>query len=514
MMTPNIYDIQKTYPIYRTQDIQAWEKAWFNQQNSSYGLMQQAALAVANHIENIICQSKNHSYQSNILVWCGTGNNGGDGYLVASYLKQKNFDVFIYAPELPNTPDAQTAKACAEQYAIPIYQDLNFQQISQDLGYSSPNIDIHVDALFGNGLNRKLSDPSLELIYDFNVQDGLKIAIDLPSGLHPDTGCALPIAVHADYTLCLLGLKLGLFTAQGRDYAGQVIAVPLIPNNDDIHACAEISTYRPSLPQRKRNSHKGHFYHVLIVGGHANMGGAVMMAGEAAIASGAGKVTILCHNNHHAPIVSRSPNIMLKNIDSIYDADFADFLEHIDVVAFGMGLGRDDWAEKIYQAMLFQFRQAKHLKQVIFDADALWFLANNPQSFENNYIFTPHASEAARLLHVNVKEIDHDRLSSITRLKSTFGGNWVLKGAGSLSLEHNTELVQVCAFGNAGMATAGMGDVLSGMLAALIPLGLPLADCVALHALAGDKLAVRGEHGLQAHHMPLAIYDVINNSND
>lgn len=510
-----IYQTAKRYPIYSAEQIKAWEQRWFARGNSSYGLMQQASLMMATAIENLIVQSKQYDYTSNIMVWCGVGNNGGDGYLIAKYLKQKNFNVMIHAPELPQTEDAKRARQEAEDADIDIYPLLDYQQIFKQLGYNSPCIDIHIDALFGNGLNRELSNDYQTLIYDFNVEQGLKIAIDVPSGLHPDTGVGLPIAVKADYTLCVMGLKLGLLTGKGRYFAGQVIEIPLIPQDEILQTTAYLETFKPTLFPRLHYAHKGNFGHVLIIGGHSDMGGAVIMAGESAMACGAGKVTIMCHSQHHTAILSRSPNIMVKNIDDIFQQEqFNDYLKQIDSVAFGMGLGRDEWAKQVYQQVMSSLTQAEHLSTVVVDADALYFLAQQPKTFNHTWIFTPHSAEAGRLLQMTAQEIEQDRRTAIEQLQQKYAGNWVLKGAGSLiltlsCLDGQGEMF-VCAFGNAGMATAGMGDVLSGMIASLKLLNTPLEECVALHALAGDELAKHGQRGIFAHDMVKAIYMVIN----
>lgn len=513
-MIDDIYHRPKRYAIYSAEQIKAWEERWFARGNSSYGLMQQASLMMATTIENLIVQSKQYDDTSKIMVWCGAGNNGGDGYLIANYLKQKNFNVMIYAPELPQTKDAKRARQEAEDADIDIYSLLDYQQMFKQSGYNSPCIDIHIDALFGNGLNRELSNDYQTLIYDFNVEQGLKIAIDVPSGLHPDTGVGLPIAVKADYTLCVMGLKLGLLTGKGRYYAGQVIEIPLIPQDEALQTTAYLETSKPSLSPRLNYAHKGNFGHVLIIGGHANMGGAVIMAGESAMACGAGKVTIMCHLQHHTAILSRSPNLMVKNIDDIFQHEqFNEYLKQIDSVAFGMGLGRDKWAEQVYQHAMASLVQAEHLSAVVVDADALYFLAQQPQTCHHTWIFTPHSAEAGRLLQMTAQEVEQDRRAAIEQLQQKYAGNWLLKGAGSLSLTvdrfNKRQDLHVCAFGNAGMATAGMGDVLSGMIASLKLLNMSLEECVALHALAGDELAKYGQVGIKASNMPKAIYRVI-----
>ncbi len=491
-------------PLYHAHQIKAWEGRWFDSGNSSFGLMQQAALLMSEHIKTLI--DAHSLIAPTILVWCGTGNNGGDGYLIAHYLKQHGFNVAIYAPKPPTSIDAKSAKTKA---TLTIIEHLDNHTLIDALG-ALPNV--HIDALFGSGLDREVSLDYQYLFKTFNQKTGLKIAIDIPSGLHPDTGCPLPVAIQADYTLCVMGLKLGLYINKGRHYAGKVIEIPLIPSDDKLIPFAHLNTHLPTLPPKIAYAHKGDFGHVLVIGGHATMGGAVIMSAEAAMASGAGKVTVMCHKSHHHAILSRSPNIMVKDIEDCHQADFLTYLEQIDSVAFGMGLGRDTWAQAVFER-LFEVLERTALPVVI-DADALYWLAHsNKAPLPSTWVCTPHHAEAARLLSVSTTTIGGDVTAAIFKLHRHYGANWVLKGAGSLSLEPNNThqpTLYVCAFGNQGMATAGMGDVLSGVIATLIHLNLSLADCVALHALAGDHLAKQGMYGINAHQMPDAIRYIIN----
>lgn len=282
---------------------------------------------------------------------------------------------------------------------------------------------------------------------------------------------------------------------------------------------ARIETY-PAVYVRPRATyaHKGDFGHVLIIGGHENMGGAVIMAGESAMAFGAGKVTIMCHKNHHQAILSRSPDIMVKDIEEVFDEDFLGYLADIDGIAFGMGLGRDAWSERIYLAMMTFLSKKHQLFTLVLDADALYFLAKFPQKLDNlavKTIATPHSAEAGRLLGMSADEVEKDRVKAIYQLKETYGENWVLKGSGSLILEKNFLMggysLSVCPFGNAGMATAGMGDVLSGMMAVMSKYLDKVATYVIIHALAGDELAKTGERSVSASDMPRAIKQVLHN---
>ncbi|WP_291353968.1 MULTISPECIES: NAD(P)H-hydrate dehydratase [unclassified Acinetobacter] len=485
--------------VYHSREVQAWEQRWFAQQNSSYALMQQAAWMIAQRLVPIFQQ---HKIQ-NIALCCGQGNNAGDGYLTAKYLKQYGFNVEIYAAELGVSKDLHSAHQEAVDAEINIYAGFAFQK----------TYDCYVDALFGIGLNRELDADWQQIIKNINVQTGLKIAVDIPSGLQANSGQPLPCAIKADYTFSALGLKAGLFTGQGKEFAGQVEVISLIPVDTELKPLAQLSPTSISLPQREAFGHKGSYGHVLVVGGHPDMGGAVMMAAESAFSAGAGKVTIVCHEKHHTAILARSPNIMLRDINALTKAEIQQLLDHVDSVSLGMGLGRDSWSEQQYFKWFPKINVAKHL-QVVLDADALWFLAEHPETLKADSYATPHPGEAAKLLACTVKEIEADRIAAIHQLQEKYAGQWVLKGSGSLILQ---DQLWICTAGNAGMGTGGMGDVLAGMTASLkaqFAGQIQLHEIVTLHALAGDWLAEQGMRGLQAHHMNAALYHVVNQGNN
>lgn len=483
--------------VYHSHEIQAWERRWFSQQNSAFGLMQQAAWSIAQHLLQLF--QNNYPEVKTIAVWCGHGNNAGDGYCIASYLKQSGYAVEIFAAEIGTSTDLKQAIQLAEQNQLKIHSDFDLQA----------SFDCHIDALFGIGLNRDLDQAWQTIIQNFNTQTGIKIAVDLPSGLNANTGQPQPIAVKVDYTFTILGLKAGLFTGLGKEYSGQIETISLIPTDSALKAVAQLAPQQIQLPQRQAFGHKGSYGHVLVVGGHADMGGAVILAAESAFCAGAGKVSIVCHQKHHTAILARSPNIMVKDINVLTEDGIQSLINHVDAVSFGMGLGRDDWAEQQFSKWFKPICASTHL-QVVFDADALWFLATQNTEISSNTYLTPHPGEAAKLLDCSIAEIESDRIAAIHRLKKKYSGNWVLKGAGSLILE---DKLWICTAGNPGMGTGGMGDVLAGMIASLkaqFAENVQLHDIVTLHAQAGDYLAQQGVRGLQAQHMVHAVYRVIN----
>lgn len=480
--------------VYHSRDLQAWEQRWFQQQNSSYGLMQQVAWGISQRLITLFSQQK----IKKIAVCCGQGNNAGDGYLVAKYLKQAGFQAHIYAAELGNSKDLASAVLEAQRLGVQFYSHFDFQS----------EYEVYIDALFGIGLNRQLASDWQNVIHGINRQNGLKISIDIPSGLDANTGQPLPVAIKADYTFTGLGLKAGLFTGQGKEYAGKIELISAIPTDAELQPIACLSSHQIQLPKREAFGYKGSYGHVLVIGGHADMGGAVIMAAEAAFAAGAGKVTIVCDAKHHTAILSRAPNIMLRDINLLTQEQRQALIQQVDAVCFGMGLGRDSWSEQQYTAW-FELTQQSDL-EVVLDADALWFLAKQPQVLNSQTYATPHPGEAATLLACSTAEVEMDRIAAIHALQQKYQGQWVLKGSGSLILE---EKLYICTAGNAGMGTGGMGDVLAGMIASLkaqFAQKIHLYEIVTLHALAGDELAKNGERGLQAQNMKHAIYQVVN----
>ena len=480
--------------VYHSHDVQAWEQRWFKQQNSSFGLMQQAAWHIAQSLISLFQQKK----LQDIAVCCGQGNNAGDGYLIASYLKQAGFHVDIYAATAGTSADLNQAILVAQAEDIHIQQNFQFTQA----------YDAYIDALFGIGLNRDLDSTWQQIIQYINAQHGLKISVDLPSGLHANTGQPLPICIRADLTYCILGYKAGLFTGQGKAYCGKIQLVPLIPTDTALKPIAFLSSTDICLPKREAFGHKGTYGHVLVIGGHADMGGAVIMAAEAAFAAGCGKVTLVCDAKHHTAILSRAPNIMLRDINLLTEIERAALLQQVDAVCFGMGLGRDIWAERQYQAWMPLILAAE--LDTVLDADALWFLSRSPQALSKQTYCTPHPGEAATLLACSTSDIEADRIVAIHTLQQKYQGQWVLKGAGSLTLQDD---LYICRAGNAGMGTGGMGDVLAGMIASLkaqFHSNIQLHEIVMLHAQAGDLLAEKGERGLQAQDMKQAIYQIVN----
>ena len=528
--------MQNAIALYSPKQIYDIEKKWFSK-NDSFALMQQAAWQLAHIIKQESSNQKGSHPQKSVLVVAGAGNNGGDAWLVAHYVNQlcPNWSVTVVQVAAPSTLGSQTAKHLYQSNCAnaPKYLTLTaFLQPFYELGLSY-QYDVVIDGLLGIGLNRKPSGDYQTIInwinqYRKQVHACQVISIDVPSGLNAATGEVYDdTAIKADKTLCLIGRKVGLHIGDSKDYVGTVIDVPLLPVEQ---SSILLHCTLPNLPQRQKVSHKGTYGHVLIIGGNRlqdghGMAGAAILAASAALSSGAGKVTIACHSDFHAAIVTALPNAMTADLHNI--ASVIELINAVDVVAIGMGLGRDEATLDLFNQYLTAIKQSQKL--CVIDADGLYHLADwagtsdgltapsQPRLGQSNQRFylTPHSAEAGRLLNQPYADIDRDKISAIRALAHQYGGNWLIKGAQTIVLERASlerDSIDICVLGNAGMATAGMGDCLAGLMASLLAqaIGAPMLTSVLIHAKAGDTLAEKmGEYALQANHMASAIGDII-----
>ena len=423
-----------------------------------------------------------------IAVVCGPGNNGGDGYVIARLAQVAGMQVVVWQlGDVQGLKDA--ALACREAFD---------GRVEPWDGQAIESVDVIVDALLGTGLERPVEGLWRAVIEAMNSAAAPVLAVDVPSGLSADTGAVMGVAAKAALTVSFIGLKQGLFTGDGPAVCGRVEFSALeVPAR--VYASQFLSASRLDmgkldhlLPARDRSAHKGHFGHVLVVGGDYGYAGAAALAGEAAARTGAGLVSVATHPQHVAAIVGQRRELMVQGIENV-DA-FLPLLARASVVAIGPGLGQSDWSHVLLREVL-----ASTLPLVM-DADALTWLAANPQQ-RDHWVLTPHPGEAARLLATSSAAIQADRFSAVKQLQQRYGGVVVLKGAGSLVCDRDSR-VAVNTSGNPGMASGGMGDVLTGVIAGLLAQGLGLDDAarlgVCLHGTAADEAARAGERGLLA----------------
>ena len=426
-----------------------------------------------------------------IVVLCGAGNNAGDGYVLARCALEQGFDVCVMAFK-PIGKLKGDALAAAEDY-----QKHNGKLIPFEV-YQLDSSDVIVDALLGTGLEREVEGELFSVIEAANNSVVPKLALDIPSGLHADTGNIMGAAIEADITVSFIGVKQGMFTASGADCCGQIVYDDLqVPSEVFMHVAPAVTRISHSLLDRllwKRppSSHKGDNGHILIIGGDYGMMGAVGLAGEAALRVGAGMVSIATRPEHTTALTSARPELMCHGIEKVNDLNV--LIQRADVIAIGPGLGRDRWGAQLLGKVM------EYDLPMIVDADGLRLLAlENAQ--RDNWILTPHPGEAGALLNKTNSEIQQDRFDSAKQLQQKFGGVCILKGTGTL-IQTGEPLTYLCDAGNPGMGTAGMGDVLTGVIAGLLGQGLDLEDAsrvaVYAHSTAADRAAVRGERGMLA----------------
>ena len=439
-----------------------------------------------------------------IVVVCGGGNNGGDGYVLARFAQAAGLTVTVLAAVDPQTLRGDARQAFTDCEA----SGARVQPFSPALLAQG---DVIVDALLGTGLSSPVRASAAEVIEAVNASRRPVLAVDVPSGLNSDTGVPLGSAIRAECTVTFVALKTGLFIGDGPAHAGAVffddLEVP-VPEEPRFAPCLERITESEIgalLPRRRRDAHKGDFGRVLIVGGGPGMPGAVRLAGEAALRVGAGLVTVAVSHENVVAIAAGRPELICLGVQTPEALEPA--LERAEVIAIGPGLGRSDWAHGLLAKVLASERP------LVVDADALNLIAEDKAAARDSWILTPHPGEAARLLGTSTAEIQRDRLSALQQLVAQYGGTVVLKGAGTLVGAH-ARTPALCERGNPGMASGGMGDVLTGAMAGVLaqardPWGAARV-AVLVHAMAGDAAARAGERGLLAGDVARELHPAIN----
>ena len=424
-----------------------------------------------------------------VTVLAGRGNNAGDGYLVAALAQRAGWRVVVLAVGDPQALQGDAAQARAEAQACgvaiePWHTEASLQGVL-------------VDALLGTGIAGDVREPYVSAIEAINASRLPVLAIDLPSGLCADTGRVLGHAVHADLSVTFIGLKLGLFTADGPDRVGTLVFDEL---QADPAIVAQVASEAVRLGHgslirvapRSPVAHKGSFGQVLVIGGDLGTGGAALLSAEAALRCGAGMVTLATRPEHVNASLVRRPEIMCSGVESTYS--LTALVERADVLVVGPGLGQAPWGRSLLS--LAAQRQAPQ----VWDADALNLLAAGAVELPTGSVITPHPGEAARLLQCSVAEVQADRAAAARALARRFGCVALLKGAGTLVADPDGRLA-LCDRGHPAMASAGLGDVLAGVIGALLAQDLMPFDagCLAawLHAAAGERLGEQGR-GLAA----------------
>ena len=454
---------------------------------SAYALMFRAAESAY----RVLMQQWPEAHQ--LVVVCGPGNNGGDGYLLAALAQNDGKQVKLLVAG--GESQSEEAQRAAHQWHSGDAQAIDREQFAEALSTA----DVVIDALTGTGLKRDIEGDWAELVAQINSSGIPVLALDIPTGLDADSGAIRGVAIQASVTITFICLKTGQLTASGPDYCGELLLDDLdVPASiyQQVAAASQIidgQQLKQLLAPRKQASHKGSNGHVLIIGGDHGMAGAVALAAEAALRSGAGLVSVATRPEHSLLINARRPEIMCHGIETA--EQLQPLLRRVDVVAIGPGLGESDWAKSLLVEVL-----ATQLYLIV-DADALKLLKDSAVK-RGRWILTPHPGEAAALLETTTQTIQQDRFSALKAICERYQCVTVLKGNGTLVQAVASDKVYLCRQGNPGMASGGMGDILTGVITALVAQGLSLSEAarmgVYLHASAADLAAQTGERGMIA----------------
>lgn len=478
-------------PLFTSQQVREGEKALAQSLGIElYTLMERAGAATFELIQTSFVDVRH------VLVCCGKGNNGGDGYVVARLALLSGYQVTVWQIGDSESLSGDAARA-----------KNNFLSKGGVIG--SPkntvpdDVDIIVDALLGTGICGEVR-PFFSYLFDrLNQSKRPIISIDTPSGLNTDTGAIAGNAIKANKTITFLGVKQGLVTGRARAFTGELYFAGLGIATTFNQRCQSSATLTAEnwityLPARNKDSHKGSFGKLLVVGGGEGMSGAAYLASAAALRAGGGLVATLAHESSLTPIRSLLPEAMVTEHTSL---SLHDRSKWCSALAIGVGLGRTSWSANVFQQTL-ALASTLSLPMVI-DADGLYWLAmtDTASVLSSNHILTPHPGEAAHLLNCQINDIESNRFEAIRAIQNTYGGVIVLKGAGTLVYDGKN--MTVCHAGNPGMATGGMGDVLTGTILAQLGQGKSLMQAAILgtliHSMAADHEALEnGEVGMLA----------------
>ena len=428
-----------------------------------------------------------------LTVFCGSGNNGGDGYVLAALAAEKNITVQCIELGASLGEDATQAKQFAEQARVSFRQADSHFELDQG---------VIVDSLLGTGYEGELREPYAKAIALINDSGLPVLAMDIPSGLNCDTGAVASVAVKADMTLTFIAAKQGLFTGRGPSLCGEVIYDSLEVEEDILNqvipsaALMDLDELLGQLPEDDADLYKNQRGHGMVIGGDHSFGGAVIIAVEGCLKVGAGLASVATRPEHVSAVLARQPEVMACGVTS--GQQLEPLLDRPSVLIIGPGLGLSSWSEQLMQKAV-----AANLPMVI-DADGLNILAQGrvvPKPDGSQWVLTPHVGEAARLLGVTVAEIQSDRFAAVSQLQQKYNAVVLLKGPGTLVSNSQGKPIKICPYGNSSMATAGMGDMLSGIIGGLMAQGLSpqmaaeLGCC--LHSSAADMAAEdQGSRGL------------------
>lgn len=450
-------------------------------------LMERAARACVTYME------EQEFDLSNICVVCGSGNNGGDGFAIARMFAKKGLKVTVV---MAGNPDHCTEET---RHQIELLKKTDARYSSE---LSEDEYSIIIDAVFGVGLCREISGHYYEVIRKMNEMDAVKVAVDIPSGISAATGNVLGIAFKAGHTVTIQEIKLGLLLYPGKEYAGKIsvaeIGIDREPLIKDLRVAytLEKEEYRPLLPVRQADSNKGNFGKLLIIAGSKGMSGAAYLNALAAYRSGAGLVQIYTPEENRTVLQCQLPEAILSTYREYDEDELLRLLSWADTVCIGSGLGMSETSRRILKTVIRYVTVP-----CVVDADGLNLLAGSKECLEKlcnrGFVFTPHMKEFERLSGSRVADTKADRMNVLSEFVDRYGVTCVLKDARTVVWTKNSRPF-VNLSGCSAMAKAGAGDVLAGVIAALLAQGLSCDEAAVLgvyvHGLAGEH--VQEEKGI------------------
>lgn len=460
--------------------------------SSLYELVERAGAAAFE------CLAKHSSKVLSVLILAGSGNNGADALVCARLARASGMDASVMMTSAAGTPECQQALT----YYLAEGGKLLPLEVEPILAAK-----IIVDGLLGTGVRDAVRDDMAKYIRAINDNSAWVLSLDLPSGVIADTGAVVGVAVMADITLCFGGVKQGVLTGKARHYSGGLEFADLGLTPFFAEASAQRvgrETLKDYFAARARDSHKGQSGKVTVIGGDIGMAGAVRLASEACLRAGAGLVTVISRPEHQLTVNVSRPELMFWGCDLV-DMEVYLRLGWAQVIVLGPGLGKHDWGYNLFKAVGLSD------KPCVLDADALNLLSNEPRR-QANWVLTPHPGEAARLLGCTVADIELDRFAAVRAIQQKYGGVVLLKGAGTVIFDG--QQMVVAPVGNPGLASGGCGDVLSGIIGALMAQGMDNMQAtvlgVVVHGCAADLAAIQGERGMLASDLMPFIRQLVN----
>lgn len=481
-------------------------------------LMENAAIACVDELFNTFSDMMSKT----VAVFCGKGNNGGDGLAIARHLYNRGVDVAVYyVCGVDYAGDALT------NYEITESLDIHTEIIEDAEGYDFVvrAYDIVVDAIFGTGIRGAIRGVAAEIIGVINQDAKYVLSVDISSGIDSDSGEVCGICIKADKTVTFAAYKVGMFMYPGADYTGEIvvadISMPKYISNDDRYGInvTDAEFVRNIFPKRKNNSHKGDYGKLLIIAGSAGMSGAAYLSSQAAMLSGCGLVTLAVPDCINSALESKTTEVMTLPLPSseghlsfTATDKILEKISSFDAILIGPGLGTSDDILLILEAVL-----RNSSVPVIIDADAINSISKNTDLIKKcscDLLFTPHAMEMSRLTGLEISYIEENRLDVCSEFSEEYGATVILKGHHTIVT--SSDAVQyINITGNPGLAGGGSGDVLAGVTAALAARGISVGEAAAaavyIHGLAGDIAAEKyGMESTSAQKvldmLPVAIY--------